>query len=214
MDVEFIDDNNFITSIKPDYFDFNSCEIGTNNIQKMTLTNFGSDFTVDSIEIKNILNSKEAYSIKSGRILPADLKLKEEIIFEITFAPKFEDLYNAICYIFTSKICDKILNIYFDGSGHSKTNTEDNIIKPNFVLSQNPTSGILTINYSISEPGAVSFILTNSLGILIERLNNEQMLEPGNYNFNFNTEKLSSGLYFLTIKAGNYTETKKLMIFR
>ena len=81
-------------------------------------------------------------------------------------------------------------------------------------FSPNPASGLVSINYSIPESWLVSLTLTNSLGILIERLNNEQMLEPGNYNFNFNTEKLSSGLYFLTIKAGNYTETKKLMIFR
>ena len=39
-------------------------------------------------------------------------------------------------------------------------------------------------------------------------------LAPGNYTATFNAKELSSGIYLYRMTAGNYTETKKLMLLK
>ena len=42
--------------------------------------------------------------------------------------------------------------------------------------------------------------------------------EPGSYTIQFNTSSIknlpSSGMYFYTLKAGNYSETKKMILMK
>ncbi|MCL5027426.1 MAG: T9SS type A sorting domain-containing protein [Bacteroidetes bacterium] len=43
-------------------------------------------------------------------------------------------------------------------------------------------------------------------------MNNEKL--SGNYKVEFNATKLSSGIYFYRMQTGNFTETKKLTLFK
>ena len=51
------------------------------------------------------------------------------------------------------------------------------------------------------------------LGREIETLVNEQKI-LGNYNITFNAGKLASGVYLYRIQAGNFWETKKMMLLK
>jgi len=51
------------------------------------------------------------------------------------------------------------------------------------------------------------------LGSEVAELVNGQV-EAGVHKVNFNAYNLNSGIYFYTIKAGNFSETKKLMLVK
>ncbi len=86
----------------------------------------------------------------------------------------------------------------------------------NFELSQNypnPFNPSTTIQYSIPEGGNVSLKIFNTLGEEVANLVNEYQ-QPGIYKVNFNGENLSSGIYFYRLAAGNFIQTKKMILLR
>jgi hypothetical protein len=53
----------------------------------------------------------------------------------------------------------------------------------------------------------------NILGSEVATLVDENK-PAGNYNVTFNAARLSSGVYFYQLKAGNFVSTKKLMLVK
>jgi hypothetical protein len=54
-------------------------------------------------------------------------------------------------------------------------------------------------------------IIIKHKGKEVSKFINEQ-LQPGTYETDWNASALSSGVYFYKIVAGNYTETKKMLL--
>lgn len=77
----------------------------------------------------------------------------------------------------------------------------------------NPFNPSTTINFSIPEEAFVSLKVFNSLGEEIAELINETK-PAGNYSVSFDSSKLTSGVYFYKIAAGNFIETKKMIYLR
>lgn len=77
----------------------------------------------------------------------------------------------------------------------------------------NPFNPTTTIKYSISKQIFVSIIVYDLLGRKVKTLVNEKKL-PGTYNVIFNASDISSGIYFYTIKANKYIETRKLILLK
>jgi len=90
-----------------------------------------------------------------------------------------------------------------------------NIIS-NFNLSQNypnPFNPTTTIKYSIPKLNFVTIKIYNVLGIEVATLVNEEQT-VGTYELNWNAANLPSGVYFYQLRAGNYVETKKMILLR
>jgi len=84
----------------------------------------------------------------------------------------------------------------------------------NFDLSQNfpnPFNPTTKINYQLPKNSVVTLKIFDILGNEITSLVNEEQA-AGNYQINFNGSRLSSGVYFYKIQAGDYVETKKLIL--
>ena len=77
----------------------------------------------------------------------------------------------------------------------------------------NPFNPVTTINYSISKTSLVTIKVYDISGKEIETLVNEQKM-PGNYRIKFDAAKLSSGVYFYKMQAGNFVSTKKLVLLK
>ncbi|MFH0733431.1 MAG: T9SS type A sorting domain-containing protein [bacterium] len=83
----------------------------------------------------------------------------------------------------------------------------------------NPFNPSTVINYQVAEVGLVSLKVYDILGKEITTLVNEEKT-PGAYQVTFNAKtannvkELSSGVYFYTLKTGNFTETKKMILIR
>lgn len=85
-----------------------------------------------------------------------------------------------------------------------------------FALSQNypnPFNPVTTIRYQVPSAGRVSVTVHDLLGKEVALLVNDRK-EPGTYSVRFDASSLSSGVYFYTMRAGSFTETKKLMVVR
>jgi len=77
----------------------------------------------------------------------------------------------------------------------------------------NPFNPSTKITFQIPESGLVSLKIYDVLGIEIATLLNEEK-NPGKYELDFNASYLSSGIYFYTLRAGNFTSIKKMILIK
>jgi hypothetical protein len=86
----------------------------------------------------------------------------------------------------------------------------------NYSLSQNypnPFNQSTMFNFQCSMPGNVRISLYDIAGREVALLVNE-VLQPGTYQVRFDAENLTSGVYFYRLQAGNFTETKRMLMTR
>jgi len=77
----------------------------------------------------------------------------------------------------------------------------------------NPFNPVTTISYSLPEKAQVRLIVFDVLGREVATLVNKQQ-ESGVYNVKFDASNLNSGIYFYQLKAGNFSEVKKLSLLK
>ncbi len=112
---------------------------------------------------------------------------------------------------------------YIDGRDDTQTSADDDTNIPSeFFLSQNypnPFNPTTTIKYAIpanaggETHGCVSLRIYNVLGENIATLVNAKQ-SPGNYSVQFNASNLPSGVYFYTLRVGNFVATKKMILLK
>jgi hypothetical protein len=85
-----------------------------------------------------------------------------------------------------------------------------------YQLSQNypnPFNPETNIRYEIPKNGFVKLIVYNILGREVETLVNENQ-SAGAYEVSFDGSNLSSGPYFYKLQAGDFSETKKMLLIK
>jgi len=95
---------------------------------------------------------------------------------------------------------------------------ENNIteIPTKFDLGQNypnPFNPSTTIRFDIAKKTSYIFSVYNMLGIKVYETS-EENLSPGSYNLNLNMSTFASGVYFYSLKAGDFFEKKKMMLVK
>lgn len=106
--------------------------------------------------------------------------------------------------------------IYGDAALFVGVNESEITSPTEYKLSQNypnPFNPSTTINFSIKEAGLVTLKIYDILGREVANLVNEE-LNIGTYNKTFNASGLSSGIYFYTLRAGNFVETRKMILIK
>jgi|GEM_PF-232524 len=89
-------------------------------------------------------------------------------------------------------------------------------IPDQFALQQNypnPFNPSTSINYSLPERSLVSIKIFDLLGREVASLVNG-VKEAGHYKADFNASNLSSGIYYYTIKAGDFAATKRMVLMK
>jgi PKD repeat protein len=85
-----------------------------------------------------------------------------------------------------------------------------------FNLSQNhpnPFNPTTTIAYSLPESGQITLKVYNLLGHEVKTLVNGWK-DAGDYEVTFDAEYLASGIYFYRLNAGEYVETKRMLLLK
>lgn len=77
----------------------------------------------------------------------------------------------------------------------------------------NPFNASTVINYQLSVTSNVKIIVYDVLGREVAVLVNEEKL-PGSYEVIFSASNLASGTYFFVLRAGNFSETKKMLLIK
>ncbi|MBX7046113.1 MAG: T9SS type A sorting domain-containing protein [Ignavibacteria bacterium] len=97
--------------------------------------------------------------------------------------------------------------------GVVNTNTE---IPDKFSLSQNypnPFNPVTVINFSVPVNSSVKLSVFDILGREVKQLVNNN-LTAGNYSVDFDASALPSGVYFYTITANGFTDTKRMLLVK
>jgi hypothetical protein len=106
------------------------------------------------------------------------------------------------------------------GLGHEiVTGVEDRhsvALPTGFSLSQNypnPFNPVTTIRYEIPKASYVTLKVYNVLGQAVAALVDETQ-EAGKKSVKWNATRFASGIYFCQLRAGNFIDTKKLLLVK
>ncbi len=160
--------------------------------------------------------------------------------YELWFHPKswppfdpilipFDSVFYFQQYSFNIQLAVKLngvpidsLSQFFKAEWGLSVDGEDQIPEE-FSLSQNypnPFNPVTSIQYAVSSRQFVTLKVYDVLGNEIATLVNEEK-QPGTYEVEFDAtshsgevRNLTSGIYFYQLKAGNYIETKKMVLIK
>ncbi|MFW9952195.1 MAG: T9SS type A sorting domain-containing protein [Candidatus Thorarchaeota archaeon] len=187
------------------WYDFNS-DIGNSwNVPQLGPPYFGGEFTMESktdTVITPIGIFTDCYRIH--HIIGVDAEFTEWFANEIGIVQR-----DVITIVGLRRwiLIDKII---------TSNNFEINSLPSSYLLSQNypnPFNPSTIINYQIPEINFVTLKVFNALGNEITTLVNEEK-PVGEYEVNFNGSELPSGVYFYRIQAGDFIETKKMILIK
>jgi uncharacterized protein YkwD len=154
----------------------------------------------------------------------AELKSQNSVWEKIGFVEGHGNSNSPKYYSFIDNSVDisgkylyRLKQIDIDGKFEYSPETEVNFGTPKkYELNQNypnPFNPITTINYSLPTDGFLTLNIYDVLGREIAVLENGYQ-KAGNYTSSFDGSKLTSGIYLYTIKAGNFTSTKKMLLMK
>jgi hypothetical protein len=69
------------------------------------------------------------------------------------------------------------------------------------------------ISYSVPRRSLVDIEVYDALGSKVATLVDSEK-SPGRYSIEFNGSELASGVYFITMRAGSYMNTRKMMMIK
>ena len=105
---------------------------------------------------------------------------------------------------------DQITITMRDGNYEEAPETDFDFRSHNYPNPFNPST---TISYSIPADGYVTLKVYDILGNEVASLVDERK-QSGIFDVYFNASALSSGVYYYTLKAGEFTSTKKLVLMK
>jgi uncharacterized delta-60 repeat protein len=111
----------------------------------------------------------------------------------------------------------RLKQIDYDGTFEYSPIVEVDVMVPiEYSLEQNfpnPFNPSTTIEYRIPSDGFVSLTIYNTIGQEVSMLVNENQ-SAGNYSITFSADKLPSGLYFYSLRSGDFSETRKMLLLK
>ena len=119
--------------------------------------------------------------------------------------------------IAVGKYVYRLKQVDFNGAYEYSTEINVDVTGPaQYSLEQNypnPFNPSTLIKYSVAQDGFVNVSIFNLLGEKVATLVNSNM-KAGSYELNFNASRLSSGVYFYSIEAGNFKAVRKMMLMK
>jgi hypothetical protein len=206
--------NLFVTN--PDSIFFESVSVGDSSIISVNLINNSSD----PVDITGYYNLNDDYVVENS--VPFTLPAFGTVSLNIKFKPSEDGYFKDYLHIRSDTETTRVAQVMFL-SGRTDTTfstlSEDDIIY-NFVLEQNypnPFNPSTNVDFRISHSGFVSLKIYDILGNEIATLVNEEKA-AGSYEIIFNKDlihqTLPSGIYFYQLRAGNFIQTKKMLLIK
>ncbi|MFZ1282434.1 MAG: T9SS type A sorting domain-containing protein, partial [Ignavibacteriaceae bacterium] len=116
-----------------------------------------------------------------------------------------------------NKLTTKFYNV--NGELIDSANIEDRVghnYVDDYLLNQNypnPFNSFTRITYEIPVEANVSIVLYDILGRKVETLIDEYKT-IGKYEVEFTADNIASGIYFYTLRSGNFTQTRKMILLK
>ncbi len=116
----------------------------------------------------------------------------------------------------TNSFGDTLSDVYLirldkDSTGIQEDNQKNILNQNNFVVTGDFRNNILSIRYTIHHSGPVKLSMYNISGQLVKTVFNEHK-SRGEYSEQIKTDKISSGVYYVTLEAGESRYTRKSVV--
>jgi hypothetical protein len=202
--------------------DFQYIPVNTSGTEEIVITNNSNE----ELEITSNFSRSSLFSITDS--FPITLQPYQNRVLQIRFSPDSIGVFSDDIHLRMQKESEMIVQV-IRVLGYSDPNAEveeeENYLRfyklsPNYPNPFNPTT---TIKYQIPEISFVTIKVYDVLGNEIATLVNEEK-PAGEYNVEFSaiggsvsggsTFALPSGIYFYQLRAGNFIETKKMVILK
>jgi hypothetical protein len=124
------------------------------------------------------------------------------------------EINNETLHFTAIKSSGEIIDTFSIVNSLVNVNSEKNLIAKSFVLENaypNPFNPSTMIEYYIPENSFVTLKVFDILGNEVATLVNE-IKNPGNYEVEFSAAGLPSGVYFYSLQAGDFVQTKKMIL--
>ncbi|MBI1805420.1 MAG: PQQ-dependent sugar dehydrogenase [Ignavibacteria bacterium] len=149
-------------------------------------------------------------SLRAGTLTPAKDSLNVTIISQPGLGSLFDIVEGTDGYIYFS-YASGISRLNPLSTGVANGNSPSTFfLRQNY---PNPFNNSTVIEYEIPQESYVRIAVYDGIGKLITTLV-DQHQPAGVYRIQFDAKSLSSGVYFYTIKAGSFTDTKQLQLIK
>jgi Zn-dependent metalloprotease len=183
---------------------------------------FGDD--TDKIYKINLLNGEATEIGKTGlNKMTNDLAFDEMgMLYGVIGLPVFIgelisiDTSSAVATLIGETGFEDVQGLAYNPGTIVSVEDENALLPTHYSLMQNypnPFNPSTSIQYSIKERSSVELVMYDVLGREVEVLVKEQQ-DAGYYKVHFNAGSLSSEVYFYRLKAGNFVETKKMLLLK
>ena len=153
--------------------------------------------------------------------VPDTIKANDSLIVPIKFKPSQDGSYKVSFNIrnigrngYEQMIARQVI---LSGATDNASVVNSNITVPKqFILYQNypnPFNPSTTITYEMPTEGFVVLTVYDILGRLVKTLLNEEK-PAGKHSVIFNSANFSNGVYFYKLRAGNYTQVRKMVLIK
>ena len=180
----------------------------------LSLFNYGTG----NLGINSVTSSSPQFTVED---FPASIPLHDFRYARIKFRPN--QLNQTFTSVLTIDNFDSTITVNLTGYSNNSVgvSTITQTIPFEYSLKQNypnPFNPSTIINYTIPfsvkrETSNVKLIIYNSSGKEVKVLVNENK-SAGSYSVNWNASDFPSGIYYYTIKSGNYSDTKKMILLK
>ncbi len=131
-------------------------------------------------------------------------------------SPAYQGCWNIYPFLPSGNIIasDISTGLYVLRVGSTTSINGNNASVSNYALSQNypnPFNPLTMINYYIPRQTFVNIKVTDEMGREIKTLVSK-VQQTGSYSVEFNSDGLASGIYFYTIQAGEFKQSKKMIL--
>lgn len=100
------------------------------------------------------------------------------------------------------------IDIGLAGIKEHKYTAKNNI---NLDVKPNPCMASAVVRFTLDQPTSVTLSVLDISGRMVANIIENKNLTPGDYNYRLNKELKNSGVYFIVLKAHNFTHTVKLV---
>ncbi len=181
-----------------------------------------SNFTAPQAKITSYQHSGDTLYLQlnvNSNVVKVEVEVNDALLapiyinnfdnLKIYLSASVTDLSNVKIYIYDHYLNCSVLPLSSTGVGAAH--------RPNSpCLTQNypnPFNPSTIISYSIPQKSFVSLEIFDDLGRKIQTLVHESQ-EAGEYHVQFKGDRLSSGIYFFKLQAGNFVDVKKSIIVK
>jgi len=198
-------------SVSPDSLIFPPTYVGDTGIIPLIISNTGDA----NLIIYDMENSIE--DIFSFNWNPDDSLIRpgDELVVDVTFEPSDTILYADELIIYSN---DDQTSVYLEGRGDPQLHAgkEEEKLPLEFGLMNaypNPFNPSTTIEYQLPKVSNIELTVYDVMGREVTKLVNDYK-SHGTYSITFNASDQVSGIYFVRLKAGDFTATQKLLLIK